>query len=89
MFLDTIGAALAKSEAGSKAPTPGKSTGRCGACVHFSNDPATIEDTFRGLSAMSSGHASVRAHDGLCSLHEVYLSFRDTCGNFSAQKETV
>jgi hypothetical protein len=56
---------------------------RCGQCRHFRNDPAVIEATFKGLSAMSSGHASVRAHDGLCDLHDVYLSHRDTCGDHS------
>jgi hypothetical protein len=78
---------LAKSEAVPEACAPGKSPGRCGGCVHFSNDPAMIEDTFRGLTAMSSGHASVRSHDGLCDLHEVYLSCRDTCRDFSPRPE--
>jgi hypothetical protein len=56
----------------------------CGRCVHFQNDPALIESAFRGLAAMSSGSASVRAHDGLCSRHDRYLSFRDICPEFEA-----
>lgn len=56
----------------------------CGNCVHFCNAPAALEAAFAGLTAMSSGHASVRAHDGLCNLHEVYLSYRDYCASYSA-----
>ena len=56
----------------------------CGRCKHFRNAPAAIEAAFKGLSAMSSGHASVRAHDGLCDLHDLYLSFKDCCADFAA-----
>lgn len=61
---------------------------RCGHCSYFCNDPAVIESVFKGLSSMSSGSASVRAHDGLCDLHEVYLSYRDTCPDFRARQVT-
>ncbi|MEI9897271.1 MAG: hypothetical protein WDN28_26270 [Chthoniobacter sp.] len=54
----------------------------CGHCVHFRNDPATIESAFPGLTAMSSGSASVRAQDGLCHRHDLYLSFHDLCADF-------
>jgi hypothetical protein len=54
----------------------------CGRCVHFQNNPAAIEATFCGLTAMSSGSASVRAQDGICHRHDVYLSFHDICGDF-------
>ena len=56
----------------------------CGRCTHFRNAPADLEAAFPGRSAMSSGHASVRAHDGLCDSHGVYLSFRDCCAEFAA-----
>jgi hypothetical protein len=59
----------------------------CGRCVHFCNDPASIESAFKGLTAMSSGHASVRSHDGLCGLHDLYLSYRDRCADFSAAEK--
>ncbi|MGC4016575.1 MAG: hypothetical protein QM755_18950 [Luteolibacter sp.] len=69
-------------------PTPDtagtKATRQCGHCRHFCNDPAMVESVFKGLSAMSSGYGSVRAHDGLCALHDVYLSYRDTCAGFEA-----
>ncbi len=67
--------------------SPDKATAehRCGHCKHFCNDPAMIEATFQGMSAMCSGHASVRANDGLCDRHGVYLSFRDTCSDFATK----
>jgi hypothetical protein len=46
----------------------------CGTCRHFRNDPAYIEEAFRGLTSFSSGYASARADDGLCTLHDLYLS---------------
>ena len=51
----------------------------CRQCVHFQNDPALIEETYRGLTTMSSGFASVRDQDGFCNYHQLYLSARDSC----------
>jgi hypothetical protein len=61
----------------------------CGRCVHFGNAPAAIEAAFKGLTAMSSGHASVRSHDGLCDLHGLYLSYRDCCADFAEPHGTA
>ncbi len=55
----------------------------CDKCVHFQNNPAEIERAFPGLTAMSSGYASVRDRDGLCSLKQLYLSAGDSCINFN------
>ncbi len=71
-------------------PMPGQSPPAqpcCGRCVHFSNSPAAIEAVFKGLSIMSSGSASVRAQDGLCSLHGLYLPFTDCCKDFTAAEK--
>jgi len=54
----------------------------CGQCNHFKNDPAFIEAVYPGLTAMSSGYASVRNQDGLCSRHEIYLAASDSCPHF-------
>ena len=54
----------------------------CGRCAHFQNDPAAMEKAFPGLSVMSSGFASVRAQDGLCRRHDIYLSAWDSCPSF-------
>jgi len=54
----------------------------CQQCAHFQNDPALVEAVYRGLTAMSSGYASVRDRDGFCDLHQLYLSARDSCPGF-------
>ena len=41
-----------------------------------------MENAFPGLTAMSSGFASVRADDGLCKRHGYYLAAWDRCGDF-------
>jgi hypothetical protein len=58
---------------------------RCRACRHFRNDPAYIEATFKGLTSFSSGYGSARADDGLCTLHDLYLSADSTCPQFKAR----
>jgi hypothetical protein len=63
---------------------------RCKECAYFCNDPALIEEVYRGLTAMSSGFASVRDQDGFCNYHQLYLSARDNCTSFApseAQEE--
>jgi hypothetical protein len=62
--------------------TPSGSGAMCRKCACFQNDPAFIEETYRGLKIMSSGFASVRDQDGFCSYHELYLSARDSCPHF-------
>lgn len=51
----------------------------CVGCRHFVNDPATLEAEIPGLTALSSGYASVRADDGFCRLHETYSNGRRAC----------
>jgi hypothetical protein len=60
----------------------GDSEQRCQHCAWFQNDPALIEQAYRGLTAMSSGFASVRDRDGICNYHQLYLSARDSCSSF-------
>jgi hypothetical protein len=57
--------------------------GRCGHCRHFRNSPAYIEETFKGLTSLSSGYASVRHNDGICEEHGIYLSAMGACEQFS------
>jgi hypothetical protein len=58
----------------------------CEDCAWFQNDPAFIEATYPGLTAMSSGFASVRDRDGLCNYHDLYLSARDSCQQFKRRE---
>jgi hypothetical protein len=50
--------------------------GRCGDCVHFRNDPASLERAFAGLAVMGSAYHSVRAEDGVSRRHVRYLGAR-------------
>ncbi len=56
----------------------------CQKCVHFENDPSLVEEVYRGLTAMSSGFASVRDQDGFCNYNQLYLSARDSCPSFAS-----
>ena len=64
-----------------EAPRPA----RCETCKHFRNDPAYIEEAFRGLTSFSSGYASARADDGLCTQHDLYLSPDCICPRYAAR----
>jgi hypothetical protein len=57
----------------------------CILCVHFNNDPKLVEESYPGLTVMSSGFASVRDVDGFCNCRQVYLSGRDICEEFEAR----
>jgi len=43
-----------------------------------------MERVFKGMNTMSSGHASVRMDDGICLIHDEYLSAADWCDKFEA-----
>lgn len=58
----------------------------CEKCVHFQNDPALIEETYPGLTSMSSGFAAVRDRDGICNHNQLYLSAHDTCPHFLSRE---
>lgn len=57
--------------------------GRCVDCRHFRNSPEYIEATFKGLTSLSSGYASVRKDDGICAEHGIYLTAMASCERFS------
>jgi hypothetical protein len=54
----------------------------CGACRHFRNEPGYLEAEIPGLSSLSSGAASVRADDGVCMRHGLYLAAGNVCAQF-------
>ncbi len=56
---------------------------RCVDCRHFRNSPQYLEATFKGLSSLGSGYASVRKDDGVCEEHGIYLSAMASCERFS------
>ena len=54
----------------------------CRACAAFRGDAADIEAALPGLRSMGSAYAAVRSDDGLCRLHERFVSARATCAAF-------
>ena len=52
---------------------------KCQSCIHFCNSPTYIEETFKGLTILSSGYASVKQSDGICKKHNRYLCAQDYC----------
>jgi hypothetical protein len=69
--------------------TLGSSGQTCQKCTWFQNDPAFVEAAYPGLTAMSSGFASVRDRDGFCNYNQIYLSARDSCPHFELRQEVA
>lgn len=61
----------------------------CRRCAYFCNDPAYLEHEFAGLASFSSGHASVRADDGICGRHRRYLGATSLCSDFLSRERCV
>ncbi len=60
----------------------------CANCAHFNSDPRAVEAATPGLSALSSGFASVRSSDGLCDVHDRHVPAHATCVSFAAKSAT-
>ena len=54
----------------------------CGACQHFDGNAQSLELQIPGLRSFGSGFAAVRTADGLCGLHQRYLSAQAQCTGF-------
>jgi hypothetical protein len=54
----------------------------CAGCARFRNDPVSIEAALPGINSFSSAHASVRADDGLCTLHGLLINGRRGCADY-------
>jgi hypothetical protein len=54
---------------------------RCGTCQRFRNDAVFLETVFKGMTSLSSSYGSVVAEDGICLLHDRYLSARASCAS--------
>jgi hypothetical protein len=63
-------------------------TACCANCRHFSNSAQMLEIAIPGLRVLGSGYSAVRGSDGLCALHERYLSGRYRCDAFEARIST-
>jgi hypothetical protein len=58
---------------------------RCGACLHFNDDPHYFETVIAGLTSMGSAHASVRGRDGICLLRDRFCSATWSCAEFTVK----
>jgi hypothetical protein len=57
---------------------------KCLNCRHFRNNPRYLETVFKGLNVLSSAYASVRKDDGICVLHDLYLSADACCDSYQS-----
>jgi hypothetical protein len=55
----------------------------CLACRHFNHAPADLEAALPGLSSLSSAYAAVRCHDGICVVHQRYVTASSVCPAFA------
>jgi hypothetical protein len=55
----------------------------CAACRHFNGQPLDIEAALPGLSSLSSAYAAVRSDDGICALHDRYVTASSLCAGYA------
>jgi hypothetical protein len=58
--------------------------GSCRGCRHFNDRPLDLEAAFPGLASLSSAFAAVRSADGLCAVHQRYVTSASVCARFAA-----
>jgi len=51
----------------------------CRTCRHFVTAAAALEAAMAGLASLSSGYASVRSDDGLCTAHDRLIAASSVC----------
>ncbi len=56
----------------------------CGDCRHFGNSAAAVEQALPGLVSLGSAYAAVRADDGICRVHQRYVSASSICASHAA-----
>jgi hypothetical protein len=66
----------ARSHRPSRASSRGPS---CADCGHFNRRPLDIEAALPGLSSLSSAFAAVRSDDGICAVHDRYVTASSVC----------
>ena len=54
----------------------------CGRCRYFCQAPHEIESQMPGMRSLGSGHAAVRASDGICRRHDRYLAAASRCADY-------
>jgi hypothetical protein len=64
-------------------------SGCCADCRHFNARPLDIEAALPGLGSLSSAFAAVRSDDGICALHDRYLSASSFCARYAEPTESA
>jgi hypothetical protein len=54
----------------------------CANCRHFVGAPREVEALLPGMRTLGSAYGAVRATDGICRLHDRYLSPSSHCSGF-------
>jgi hypothetical protein len=55
----------------------------CRQCKHFRNAAWQVEAALPGLSSLSSAYAAVRSSDGICAVHQRYVTASSVCAAFA------
>jgi hypothetical protein len=55
----------------------------CLNCKHFKHAPADLEAALPGLASLSSAYAAVRCDDGICAVHQRYVTASSVCPAFA------
>jgi hypothetical protein len=55
----------------------------CLECKYFNHAPADLEAALPGLSSLSSAYAAVRCDDGICAVHQRYVTASSVCPAFA------
>jgi hypothetical protein len=55
----------------------------CLTCRYFKHAPADLEAALPGLSSLSSAYAAVRCDDGICAVHQRYVTASSVCPAFA------
>ena len=60
----------------------------CQHCVHFDDDPASIEAKIPGLTSFGSAYSSARGHAGICQEFDRFMDpvMALNCPSFEARK---
>jgi hypothetical protein len=53
----------------------------CLTCRHFDHAPHELEAALPGLASLSSAYAAVRSDDGICRIHDRYITAGSRCGH--------
>jgi hypothetical protein len=55
----------------------------CVDCRHFNGRPFDIEQALPVLSSLSSAYAAVRSGDGICAVHDRYVTASSVCASYT------